>query len=198
MPPKDDPFEFDPFSDMAPAPAPEPEPQARPQAAPRGDRILDVESLFGEVDLPPESEPEYAPEPTLQRPEPPRAKALQIDFTDVLGSEREMRGAQRIGGSVLDNDEFLSRKDREAIERAKVAPVAALPSTLEFEERAAGYRVVHESRRFWFWFAVAIIVPAVLIISGLTALIRYREAQTEREIEQLRRDEVLRHKDQQR
>ncbi len=179
---QDDPFEFDPFADQAPG-------QGRSPAAPLSSEPgeagggASLDDLFG--DLPP------PPAPEQPKPKP---KALQIDFDAMLGAGKSGRAGQKIGAAVLETDQFLSKKDVEALERAKTVPKVSLPSTFDLEERIEGTRVVAESKRFWVWLVLIALVPVILIVSGVFLFVRHKASLMEQEIEELRRSEGLHRK----
>jgi hypothetical protein len=175
----DDPYEFDPFADPEPAPA------AKSTPAPARHDL--AAELFDEPVAGP------APKPVSAEPH----KALRLDFSDVLGSDREVRGAQRIGAGVLDTGEFLSKEDRAALERAAAAPRADLPSSIDLEQRMAGVRVVAESRRYWVWLVLLIAIPLVLVVGGVWTYVRIQQSRTERELKELRGTEETLRRDQQ-
>ena len=178
--PKDDPFEFDPFSDMEQPPAQSggalPEP-----LAPDAGELSELE-LF---------EQQVAAEASAKAA---KAKALRLDFSDVLGSEREVRGAKRVGAAVIETDQFLSKKEVAAMERAKIVPRVNMPSLIDQEERMSGTKVVAESNRFWVWLVLIALVPLALLAGGAWMYVSGRNAKLDREIEELRQSEDLHRK----
>ncbi|MGI5860554.1 MAG: hypothetical protein ACOX6T_00690 [Myxococcales bacterium] len=177
-----DPFEFDLSAPQATAPKPaaaQPVSPASGQAA----EGADLGDLFGDLSLP------QAPEPAKPKP-----KALQIDFDSLLGAGKAGRAGQKIGAAVLDTEQFMSKKDAEALERAKAAPKVSLPSSIDLEERIEGTRVVAESKRFWIWLVLIAIVPVIVAISGVYFYVQHKSSKMEQEIEELRRSEGLHRK----
>jgi len=122
----------------------------------------------------------------------PRRRSLQLDFSEVLPAERG--GPERIGASTLDMGEFQTRKEREALERAKTLPKADLPSSIDLEERAAGVKVVAENRRIWLWVVLGVLLFVGVVVGSVYGVSTWRQRNLALELEELKKADDIQKK----
>lgn len=127
---------------------------------------------------------QVAPKPTAP---------LKIDFTEVLGTSRDVAGARRIGAQALQMDDFQSKHEKQALERAQAVPKYDLPTSLDHEERGKAVRVVEHKGRFWLWALLAVLVPALVVTGGVFVAYKLRYSGADKDVEALKKaDEIHR------
>lgn len=143
------------------------------------------------LEFDPTARPAPAGPPQGRRQVPQRDKALDLDFSEVEGLDEQHRASRRPGAARMDPDSFLSRSEKEAMERARAAPRASLPNLIERDERSVGVRIVHRRRRYGVLLALGVALSALVVSAATWALSRWRAAATEREVQELRNPEAL-------